>query len=52
MVTGYTFEVVNYPTGETGVLADVLLREGQVIGGDIRTSDLNGFLHSLNRPGG
>lgn len=52
MVTRYTFEVVNYPTGETGVLADVLLREGQVIGGDIRTSDLDGFLHSLNRPGG
>lgn len=50
MVSRYTFEVVNYPTGETGVLADVLVRDGQVIGGDIRTSDLGGFMHSLIYP--
>ena len=49
-VTRYTFRVTNYPTGESGVLADVLVRAGQVIGGDIRTSDLSGFMHSLRKP--
>lgn len=47
----YTFAVTNYPTGETGVLADVLILDGQVIGGDIRTSDMDGFMHSLVYPG-
>ena len=49
-VTRYTFEILNYPTGEQGVLADLLVRDGAVVGGDVRTSGLDGFLHSLNRP--
>jgi hypothetical protein len=49
-VTRYTFRVTNYPTGEEGVLADLLVFEGAVIGGDIRSNDLSGFLHSLLRP--
>lgn len=49
-ITRYTFEILNYPTGEAGVLADLLVRDGTVIGGDVRTSGLDGFLHSLNRP--
>ena len=51
-VTRYTFEILNYPTGEQGVLADLLVRNGAVVGGDVRTSGLDGFLHSLNRPQG
>ena len=51
-VTRYTFEILNYPTGEQGVLADLLVRDGAVVGGDVRTSGLDGFLHSLNRPQG
>ena len=50
VVTRYTFEILNYPTGETGVLADLLVRDGVIVGGDVRTSGLEGFLHSLNRP--
>lgn len=50
VVTRYTFEILNYPTGEQGVLADLLVRDGVIVGGDVRTSGLNGFLHSLNRP--
>lgn len=49
-VTRYTFQVLNYPTGEQGVLADLLVRDGTVVGGDIRTSDLDGFIHSLRMP--
>ena len=48
--TRYTFRVRNYPTGEEGVLADVLIREGKVIGGDIRTANMDGFIHSLCYP--
>lgn len=50
VVTRYTFEILNYPTGETGVLADLLVRDGVIVGGDVRTTGLEGFLHSLNRP--
>ena len=32
------------------MLADLLVRDGVIVGGDVRTSGLNGFLHSLNRP--
>lgn len=49
-ITRYTFTVTNYPTGERGILADIFLREGQVVGGDIRTSGINGFMHSLVMP--
>ncbi len=49
-VTRYTFLICNYPTGEAEVYADVLVRDGAVVGGDVRTSDLNGFLHSLLMP--
>lgn len=50
VVTRYTFEILNYPTGEQGVLADLLVRDGVIVGGDVRTTGLNGFIHSLNRP--
>ena len=49
-VTRYTFAVTNYPTGETGILADLLVRNGEVVGGDIRSTALNGFLHGLVQP--
>ena len=49
-VTRYTFTVTNYPTGETGILADLLVRNGEVVGGDIRSTALDGFLHGLVRP--
>ena len=52
-VTRYTFEILNYPTGEQGVLAICWPRNGAVVGGGhVRTSGLDGFLHSLNRPEG
>ncbi len=49
-VTRYTFPILNYPTDETGVLADLLVLEGKVIGGDVRTGALDGFIHSLCYP--
>ena len=49
-VTRYTFLIRNYPTGEAGIYADVLVLDGRVVGGDVRCTALNGFLHSLLRP--
>ncbi len=44
----YTYEVLNYPGGETGVTAHLLMRRNTVIGGEIMGGD---FLHSLAMPG-
>lgn len=49
-VDRYTYTISNYPTGETAVFADLLLFQGEVIGGDIRSADLDGFMHSLRYP--
>lgn len=46
-VTRYTFRVLNYPTGDTDVLADLLVQDGVIVGGDIRSAGLDGFIHSL-----
>lgn len=49
-VDRYTYTISNYPTGETAVFADLLIFQGEVIGGDIRSADLDGFMHSLRYP--
>lgn len=47
IVRRYTFSVLNYPSGEANVLADLLVRDGQVVGGDIRSASMTGFITSL-----
>ena len=42
----YTLPVTNYP-GADGVLCDLLVCRGKVIGGSIYTSALDGFMHGL-----
>ena len=46
----YTYEITNYPTGETGVQAGLLVYRNTIIGGDVLSSQLDGFIHGLNRP--
>lgn len=43
----YTYEVLNYPTGETGVVAHLLLCKNTVIGGEVLGGS---FLHGLAVP--
>ena len=43
----YTYDVLNYPTGESGVTAHLLIYRNTVIGGEILG---NGFLNGLARP--
>lgn len=46
--TRYTFVVTNYPVdvGET-VYANVIIIDGEPVGGDIMTVSLSGFMHGL-----
>ena len=47
----YTYEVINYPydVGEA-VRANVIIIDGECVGGDICTVSLEGFIHSLVYP--
>lgn len=45
-----TWTVRNYPGWPDGVYADLLTLDGVVVGGDIRSSQLDGFLQSLRYP--
>ena len=46
----YTYEVTNYPTGETGIQAGLLIYKNTVIGGEVLSSDLGGFIQGLAMP--
>lgn len=48
----YTYEIVNYPTGEKNVQANLLIYKNTVIGGDVCTTALDGWMHGLDYPTG
>lgn len=50
-VKRYTYEITNYPTGEVGVQAGILVYKNTVVGGEVLSSALNGFIHGLSMPG-
>ena len=45
--TVYTYAITNHPSGQE-VYAQLILFSGQVIGGDIHSRTLDGFMHGLN----
>ena len=49
-VKRYTYEITNYPTGETGVQVNLLIYKNTVIGGEVLSPQLDGFLHGLAMP--
>ena len=49
-VTRYTFSVTNYEDYEGIVYANVLTYRGRVIGGDICSADVSGFIHGFEAP--
>ncbi len=51
-VKRYTYEITNYPTGETGVQANLMISHNTVIGGEVLSPQMDGFLHGLARPDG
>lgn len=48
--TRYTYAVLNYPTGEEGIVADIVVCRSVVIAGDILSPALDGFMHGLEMP--
>lgn len=50
-VKRYTYEITNYPTGETGVQASLLIYRNTVVGADVLSPALDGFIHGLAMPG-
>ncbi len=49
-VKRYTYQITNYPTGETGVLVNLLIYKNTVIGGEVLSTQLDGFMHGLAMP--
>ena len=49
-VKRYTYEVLNYPSGESGVQANLLIYKNTVVGGEVLSPQLDGFLHGLPMP--
>lgn len=49
-VKRYTYEITNYPTGEAGVQAGILVYKNTVVGGEVLSSQLDGFIHGLAMP--
>lgn len=47
-VTRYTYKVDNYADYPGVVLADVIVYKNKIIGGDICSADVNGFLHGFS----
>lgn len=48
----WTYDILNYPglENQDGVQANLLIFEGRVIGGDICSLDLGGFMHGFDFP--
>ena len=49
-VMRYTYLVVNHPSGETNVRATLLVKGNRLIGGDVCSARMNGFMHTLLMP--
>lgn len=46
-VTRYTYEITNYPDAGGRVLVNVIVYKNRVIGGDVCSTDVNGFIHGF-----
>ena len=45
--TLYTYELTAYPTGEQGVIANLLIRRNRLIAADISSAEADGFVHGI-----
>lgn len=46
-ITIYTVPVMNYSDTTENIYATIMVHKGRVIGGDIHSAELNGFMHTL-----
>ena len=49
-VTRYTYNVTNYPEYDGDVYISLLVYKNKVIGGDVCSADVNGFVHGFAAP--
>lgn len=49
-VKRYTYEITNYPTGESGVQVNLLIYRDKVVGGEVLSPQMDGFVHGLSMP--
>ncbi len=47
-VMRYTYKVNNHPSGEEGIVANIIAYKGKLIGGDISSPKMGGFMHALS----
>lgn len=50
-VTRYTYKVTNYEGYDGVVYANIIVYKNRVIGGDICTADVDGFIHGFEKQG-
>lgn len=48
-VVRYTYEITNYSGAEGTVYANLLVYRNRVIGGDVCSADVNGFVHGFEK---
>jgi len=48
-ITRYTYEITNYEGYEGTVYANVIIYKNKVIGGDVCTADVEGFIHGFEK---
>ena len=48
-VMRYTYAVTNYPNYDGEVYVNILVYKNTVIGGDVCSADVNGFVHGFER---
>jgi len=46
----YTYSVTNHPTGDTSVVADIIVYRNEVVAGDVQSTALDGFMAGLSYP--
>lgn len=49
-VKRYTYEVLNHPSGESGVQAALLIYKNRLVGGEVLSARADGFIHGLAMP--
>ena len=49
-VKRYTYEILNYPSGESGVQVNLLIHKNTVVGGEVLSPQMDGFIHGLAMP--